>query len=196
MTLCDEELMLQVGRGEAAAFETLYDRHVKRAYSFFYRMTGGDAQTSEDLLQELFVRIWRSARSYRPTGDFLAYFFTIARNLVIDLSRKRKRAPTRVDTGSDLDSIIDGIPGGQTAGIGATSPAEAAQQQERHEVIEWALQQLSEEHRMTVLYSELMGFTYREIGDMMGIPPGTVSSRKVYAMRQLKKLLEGKEEIL
>ena len=85
----DIELMLRFKEGDNSAFEALLDKYEKPALNFIYRMVGntGDA---EDLTQELFFRIYHSAKKYNPTAKFSTWLFKIAYNLTIDFIRKNK----------------------------------------------------------------------------------------------------------
>lgn len=91
----DDELMRRVQAQDAAAFEELYRRYARPLQSFFYRMAW-DAGLSEDWMQEVFVKLWRSAAQYQGTGKFSTYLFQIARNHWLNAQDKVARRPREV----------------------------------------------------------------------------------------------------
>src|ERR1041384_1901866 len=85
----DEDLMVLYQRGEVRAFELLLTRHRKPVYNFILRFVG-DKETAEDLLQEAFMRVIRGAEAYKRQAKFTTWLYTIARNLCVDQTRRRK----------------------------------------------------------------------------------------------------------
>ena len=83
----DENLMMRFGRGEAAAFETLYHRHESRLFRYLYRQLH-DQASADDLMQEVWFAVARNARNYEPSARFTTWLFTLARNRMIDLLRE------------------------------------------------------------------------------------------------------------
>ncbi len=79
--LTDAELMLRIGRGEHAAFDTLYNRYARRLGGFFLRMLAYDAAKAEDMVQELFVRVWTYRKEYRSDQPFATWLYAMAYNL-------------------------------------------------------------------------------------------------------------------
>src|SRR5678809_1400068 len=85
----DEDLMVMYQRGEVRAFEVLLSRHRKPVYNFILRFVG-DRETAEDLLQEAFMRVIKGAEAYKRQAKFTTWLYTIARNLCVDQTRRRK----------------------------------------------------------------------------------------------------------
>ena len=85
----DEDLMVMYQQGEVRAFETLLGRHRKSVYNFILRFVG-DKETAEDLLQETFMRVIKGADAYKRQAKFTTWLYTIARNLCVDQTRRRK----------------------------------------------------------------------------------------------------------
>ena len=85
----DEDLMVRYQRGEVRAFEILLGRHRKPVYNFILRYVG-DKETAEDLLQETFMRVIKGAEAYKRQAKFTTWLYTIARNLCVDQTRRRK----------------------------------------------------------------------------------------------------------
>jgi RNA polymerase sigma-70 factor, ECF subfamily len=116
--LADEDLMQLVRRGQAAAFEVIYDRHVGAAYSLAYRMCG-NRSAAEDVTQEAFLSIWRSAARYdRMRGSVRTWVLGIVHNRAIDgLRRSVIREAARVP-----DEALAERPGGARADRGRGRP--------------------------------------------------------------------------
>ena len=106
----DETLASQVARGDSNALETLYDRYAPMVLSFTLKVVG-DKPAAEDILQETFWRVWRSAATYQPkSGSFTGWLFRIARNLAIDAYRRRNVRPQIFFDANDADPVIDQTP--------------------------------------------------------------------------------------
>src|SRR5215813_2927328 len=98
----DEDLMVLYQRGEVRAFEVLLSRHRKPVYNFILRFIG-DKETAEDLLQEAFMRVIKGAEAYKRQAKFTTWLYTIARNLCVDQTRRRKHRKH-----ASLDAPMDG----------------------------------------------------------------------------------------
>jgi RNA polymerase sigma-70 factor (ECF subfamily) len=115
----DEDLMVRYQRGEVRAFEILLGRHRKSVFNFILRYVG-DKETAEDLLQETFMRVIKGAEAYKRQAKFTTWLYTIARNLCVDQTRRRKHrrhASLDAPMASDADSgtLLDVIPGSEMA---------------------------------------------------------------------------------
>src|SRR5258708_30537622 len=115
----DEDLMVMYQKGEVRAFEVLLSRHRKPVYNFILRFVG-DRETAEDLLQEAFMRVIKGAEAYKRQAKFTTWLYTIARNLCVDQTRRRKHrkhasldAP--MDTSEESGSLPHGIPSNEMA---------------------------------------------------------------------------------
>src|SRR5262245_56491147 len=93
----DSELMLAVRNGNAEKFGILFDRHYQNVFRFFYRLTGV-AATSEDLAQEVFLRMLKYRRGFRPDSQFRAWMYQIARTVHIDRFKKDAAAALTPET--------------------------------------------------------------------------------------------------
>jgi len=186
----DEELMNFVGNQDIPAFEELFGRYERRVFTFFYRLIA-DVEEARDCTQETFLRLWRSRDGYTPKGRFSTYIFQIAKNHFLHECQKRKsrvnlRHFTNVNSkehvlnNTSSDSGYNRVVAGE---IGcAISEAVAA---------------LPEIHRLVYVLSEGQQLSYKEIAEVLSCPVGTVSSRKVEAIRKLRKLLKPlKDEVL
>lgn len=176
--------------GDAAAWEEIVQRFHRRIYNVCYRFSG-DADSAQDLTQEVFIKMYRTLNTYDSSkGAFMTWVTTITRNLLVDHFRKTK--------GDRLTDSLDQAPsehedaqplGEQIADRGA--PPEAyVQSREAREMVHEALQKLSPELREAVILRDLQDMDYKEIAQVLGIPEGTVKSRISRGRAELARLLE------
>ncbi|HSK07388.1 MAG TPA: sigma-70 family RNA polymerase sigma factor [Acidimicrobiia bacterium] len=159
------DVILAAGAGDAAAFEELvraYQVHVWR----FLRHLLGDPALAEDVTQETFVRVYRKLGSFRFRSKFSTWVFQVARNAGIDALRSRQR---RARLASALESQVRSTLHGAELGV----------------EVEAALQSLAPRLREAFVLIEALGLTYREAGEALGIPEGTVKSRVFHARERL-----------
>ncbi len=167
--------MGRVQKQEVSAFEELFRRYEQRLFAFFWRLCA-DRQEAEDGTQETFLRLWNARVRYAPTGRFSTYLFQIAKNHFLHERQKRDR---RVDSLplSASDAPSQGADGRILAG-------------ERHTAVQEALARLPESLRLVYVLTEQEGMSYKQAAEVLDCPVGTVSSRKVEAVRRLRELLE------
>lgn len=152
------------------------------------RMTR-NAADAEDLVQETYLRAFRSLHQFAEGTNLRAWLFRILTNTYINEYRKRQRRP--VNTSLDdieefylYDHLMDG--GGRA---GEERPEELVLQQLTTEDVAKAIDELPEEFRHVVVLADVEGFAYREIAEIVGIPVGTVMSRLFRARRRLRRQL-------
>ncbi len=159
----------QARRGDRDALGLLVREHYPRVYRFCARRLGDD--WAEDAAQETFVTMQRSLKRYQERSSFETWLLGIAHNHCRNLSRKRRMDPSQLDAWMEQqaqtveDPIFD------------------------RESLRCALAKLSEEHREVVMLHEVEGLKYGEIGEILGIPEGTVKSRLHHAFMNLRRLL-------
>src|SRR5438874_13832318 len=105
----DAALMAEVARGDTVAFERLVERHQALVIGTVGRMLGSNSDV-EDVAQQVFVRVWKSAGRYRPTAKFTTWLLTITRNLVFNEARRRKRHPgdlLDIHEGKEALALVD-----------------------------------------------------------------------------------------
>jgi RNA polymerase sigma-70 factor, ECF subfamily len=175
-----------VGRGRRPAAGTvpvatddaivteLYRQYRGQLLSFVLRLTAGDRQHAEDVVQETMVRAWRRAGQLALTEQSpMPWLATVARRIVIDERRRRRARPAEVG-----DDMLDKAP--------ATDETEDLL---RRVAVADALQALSAAHREVLSETILRGRTVNEAAEILGIPAGTVKSRVYYALRALRLVL-------
>jgi RNA polymerase sigma-70 factor (ECF subfamily) len=189
--LSDQELMLRYAdEDDVDAFEILVSRHEEPLLNYIAKRCGGRRGEAEELLQETFLRVVRSASSYEPEAKFTTWLYTIARNLCIDRSRRQAD-----QTKLSMDEPIGDDPDDDTrvermADDEATSASvDHDRRAFRNELAE-ALDALPDEQRDVFLLRECSGLTYREVAEVVDAPVPTVKSRMRYALETLQRHLE------
>ncbi len=182
----DAALMNRVKNGDRVAFEELYALYAKPIATFLHHLSW-DGETVADGVQEVFLRLWRGARNWRPTGKFSTYLFQIAKNWWLNERAKRSR---RVRT-IRMDLPEDGEEGSPPSSEDpAAGPAALAAQRELGDRIRKAVSALPEKLQVTFVLSEYQHLSYAEIADVLSIPVGTVKSRMSAAEKTLRRKLE------
>lgn len=175
----DLQLVERCVSGDEAAWEDLVRVHSRRVYAICYRFTGTDPE-AQDLTQEVFLRLFRSLKSFRAAeGSFAVWLARLTRNLLIDHYRRTKLERA-------TDSIEEQLPmleekGTRTEGLLAG--------REASELLQAALQKLSPELRETVILRDLQEMEYREIAQVLNVPEGTVKSRLNRGRAELARIL-------
>ena len=180
----DAQLVARCLRGEAPAWEELVRRHTRRVYNLAYRFTS-NRQESEDLSQEVFLRLYRTLGSYRAVhGEFTTWLTSVTRNLLIDHYRRTRRDRL-------TDSLDDEKSPAEHKASPARRPDELASASELSAQVQSALQKISPELREAVILRDLQGLDYREIQQVLSVPEGTVKSRINRGRIELARLLSG-----
>ena len=182
----DTELVARTKEGDASAFDELVRRYSPRVYGLVYNMTSNHEETN-DLLQDVFLKAFRSIKGFRGDSSFYTWIHTIAMNMTINFLKKRNRR--RGPSLDDVDAHIENDP----AYLEATStsdPRREANLSELQKRLNEAMQKLSHEHRAVVTMFDIQGMPHAEIAKIIGISEGTVRSRLFYAHRQLQNYLE------
>ncbi|MBX7266406.1 sigma-70 family RNA polymerase sigma factor [Micromonospora sp. Llam7] len=151
----------------------LAHRHRAALLAYVRGLIGDDAASAEDVVQETIIRAWQHPEAFQPgKGSARGWLFTVARNLAMDVHRRRHRlAETtvpvveRTHDGGWIDAVLD-----------------------RH-VIDAALDELTPEQREAISAVYLRGLAIDDVARRLGVPPGTVKSRAYYGLRNLKQIL-------
>ena len=168
--------------GEETAWDDLVRVHTRRVYGLCYRFTGSDAE-AQDLTQEVFLRIFRTLRTFRSAeGSFVTWMARLTRNLLIDHYRRTKQDRA-------TDSIEDQLPVLEEHLDAAAKPDRVLAGRETSEILRAALQRLSPDLRETVILRDLQDMEYREIALILRIPEGTVKSRLNRGRAELARIL-------
>ncbi len=172
----DETLMRRVAEaGDGRALSKLYDRYGGIVYGAGLRYLG-DRTLAEDLVQDVFLSVWRNAASYDPSrAGFSTWVYRIARNRITDLARRRTRRVQVVAPAADEEKI----PG----------KGDGVEEVLRSFDVVGVLSELSPAHREVLVLAYFEGLSQREISNHAGIPLGTVKSRTTAALRAARESL-------
>ena len=181
--LADEDLISLVVDGDARAFALLYDRHSRAAYSLAYRLTNG-RQAAEDLVQESFIKAWRSAGGYRVgRGSVRTWILSIVRNSGLDHIR------SRASRGRMQDKVEATAPTSEPSE--AFSEAWRNTQQGR---VREALKALPQEQLKILELAYFSGYTHVEIAERLELPLGTVKGRMRLGLQKLRDFFQARGE--
>ena len=180
--LADEDLISLVEAADAEAFATLYDRHSRAAFSLAYRMMG-EHQASEDLTQDAFLKVWRSAKSYRAErGSVRTWILSIVHNRGIDQIRSqagRRRTQDKIEASAPRSQPSEAF-------------AETLRNSQRDQVRE-ALDTLPPEQLKILDLAYFSGYTHVEISDLLRLPLGTVKGRMRLGLKKIRDYFESRD---
>jgi len=181
-TRADREIVRRCRRGEPGAFEELYKRYGSRLYTVAYRMTGSAAD-AEDLVQDMFLQVYRRLDSFRGEAALGTWLHRLAINTCLDFVRsKQGRRQRMTDTVDDLEAL-------EAPAAGPWRPDAALDRMD----LERAIAQLPPSYRRAFLLHDVEGLEHHEIGEALGIAEGTSKSLLFKARTRLRTLLRGRE---
>ena len=182
--LSDESLAAQVSSGNSAALEVLYERYSATVLGLAFRIVGERA-AAEDLLQETFWRVWKSAETFQPQrGPFKSWLFRIARNLAIDVYRRSNVRPQAIAGDDNSASAVDQAPDLDT------DVAEQALSGLENQQIRKVIRSLPDVQRQVIEMAYFYGMTRQEIAEATGEALGTIHTRARLALQKLREELE------
>ena len=170
----DSDVVAAFLAGDRRAFDTLVDRYQRRLLNFVYR-TIGDRERAEDLVQEVFIRVHRHLHRFDQSKKFSTWIYTIASNLAKNELRNRSRNPLVLFQTIRKDDDPDPRP--LEFEDHRSRPDDLFRKRHLRELVEWAVTQLPEHHRIVFVLRELEGKTYEEIAEITDCNLGTVKSR-------------------
>ena len=173
--------------GEPRGFDELVDRYQRRLLNFVYR-TIGDRERGEDLVQEVFIRVHRHLHRFDQTKKFSTWIYTIASNLAKNELRNRSRNPLVLFQTIKKNWEADHRP--LQFEDHHYRPDDLFRKRHLRELVEWAVAQLPEHHRMVFVLRELEGKTYEEIAEITDTNLGTVKSRLNRARHRFAQVIE------
>lgn len=162
--------MLEVRNGAGETLGVLFDRYQTPLYNFYSKLTG-DRTLSEDLVQEVFLRILKYRQSYQPGTPFRAWIYQIARNARVDHYRK---TPKHITFEPEMAPAV--------------KPKDTAQENQETDLLHKALMQMPEEKREILLLSRFQELKYEEIAELLGCELGTVKTRIHRAIQELRQV--------
>lgn len=183
----DEVLMLRYKEGDLEAFEILLERYQQPLFTFVLRFCN-DYHQAEDLVQEVFLRLIKSAKSYEPKAKFSTYIYTFAHNICVDNFRRgKKRKTTSLSQPIDVEQELTLE---DTVKDERANPEKDYRQKSLEKALQEAVSELPEEQREVFLLREQMNLPFEEIARVVGCLPSTAKSRMRYALQSIRSKLE------
>lgn len=175
----DENLMLQYQKGEQVAFETLYRRYKDVLYRYFLRHCSNREQ-SEELYQEVWIKLINSAARYKPKAKFKTYLFTIAHNTLVDFYRKAK--PTQIVEFEDAELTEEFSHNPSSIAL----PEDEFTLKQKSKFLVQALEELPADQKETAILHFEQDMSVKEIAEVTKVKIETAKSRLRYAKNKLK----------
>jgi RNA polymerase sigma-70 factor, ECF subfamily len=179
--ISDEQLMVRLGGSRVeATISTLYDRYSRTVFGVGLKILG-DRSLAEELVQEVFLKVWRSSRTFDPSrGSFSTWLYRVTRSCALDLYRKRAARVRLVPDGNPhMAAVPDSSPG----------PQEIVDDSWLSWRVSRALEELDPAHREVIDLAYFGGLSQREISERTGVPIGTVKTRTASAFKTLRQEL-------
>lgn len=177
------ELAKKAAGGDDRAFEELVHLYEKRVYNMALKITGS-AEDAFDLSQGAFIRVWKSLKTFKGEAKFSTWLFRIVTNLCTDYIRKQSRRGEASLVIEGDDESFEYEPPDER-----TEPERELSRKELRRELDYAISQLSEEHRSVFVLREIDDLSYAEIADVLGVEEGTVKSRLSRARQRLREIL-------
>ncbi len=184
----DIRLMLRVREDDAAAFADLVELYQHRLVTVLHHLVGS-MEEAEDLAQEVFLRVYRNRKKYRPRAKFSTWLYTIANHLALNALRTRQRRPV-VPLDVRDSGPLGPRPAERMVRDRGHAPTERMQQQELARVIQQALEGLNERQRLAVVLNKFEDMNYVEIAEVMGLTTKAVKSLLSRARENLRLVLK------
>jgi RNA polymerase sigma-70 factor (ECF subfamily) len=167
--------MLKVKEGEIQKLGLLYERYKKRLFGFFYQMNK-DASLSEDLVQNVFMKILKYKHTYTEDSKFVVWIFQIARNASNDSFRKSKK-----NIHKDIDDVGYSL-------NGTDDIQEVIIKQENTRTLKRAIELLSPEKKELIVLSKIKELKHKEVGEIIGCTEGAARTKVHRALNELKDI--------
>ncbi|MDH4445057.1 MAG: sigma-70 family RNA polymerase sigma factor [Akkermansiaceae bacterium] len=184
ITTIDFQLMERVGAGDHEAFRELVERHQGAVVGTVAKMLGNPSE-AEDIAQQVFLRIWRNAKRYRPDAKFTTYLYTITRNLVFNETRRRSRK--KEVSANELEENSNQL----IAASSDRQPDSELLQVELQRAVDAAIAGLPEAQRMAVVLRRYEQLPYEEIAKVLNLSVSAVKSLLFRARTTLREALSG-----
>jgi RNA polymerase sigma-70 factor (ECF subfamily) len=181
----DTVLVKQAQAGDATAFDELFERYKDRIYRVVYHITS-NREDANDLVQEAFIKAYRSLHGFKGSSSFYTWIYRIAVNTTLNFSKHRAHHPHL-----SFDEMDESVKESE-AFVNLTTARTASKDltvEELQEKLNKALQKLSEPHRAVITLHDIEGLPHEEIARIMNCSEGTVRSRLYYARQELQGLL-------
>ena len=190
MAETDRELVSRILRRDAQAFEILFDRFERQVKACVHRIVR-DSAAAEDLVQEVFLRLWNRAGQWECRGTLLGWLLRIGTHLAYNhlrsVRRRREQPIEPVSWSGRGEEDDDSLTPGWLIDQASLGPDAVAEQRERHQWLERRIEELPEEKREVVRMVHDAEMEMREVAERLGVPEGTVKSRLYHARKELAR---------
>lgn len=180
----DATLIAAFIQGDGESFAALVDRHMPMVYKFTYRYVG-DADAASDIVQDVFIKVWKNIKKFDRTKNFKTWLLTITKNTALDALKKKKAVLfSRIEEGeTDLDAFLAPYVEGPDL------PDELLQKTQTKAELEHMLTELSPSYRSVLMLRYVEHLKFREIADALQEPIDTIKSKHRRALIQLRSML-------
>lgn len=187
----DEQRLIEAAQDQdIESFNQLVLAYQDMAFSVAYRIIG-EPDAAADATQEAFLSAYRKLYQFRG-GSFKSWLMRIVSNACYDELRRRQRRPA-----ASYDDLQENAPQFELSLADAQeNPEQLAQRHELSHAIQDCLNELSDTHRVITVLSDIEGYPYQEIAEILGVPVGTIKSRLSRARSNLRACLQGVKELL
>jgi len=186
----DQELMLAYRDGDEEAFTVLFKRYERRIFNYFLRHIG-NRPLAEDLLQNTFLKVHRSRKSYQPSATFSTWIFTIASNLLRDAAQAEKRRGGIVELEEARERIATGSSPSEPLSMPRQqNPEVETGEREIADYVRQAVQSLPPDQREVIILAKYEGFKYEEIAEILNTTTGALKVKAHRAMKTLERVLK------
>lgn len=190
MSLAERLFIARLKERDPSAFDEIVRRYGDKVFSLIYRMLG-NRQEAEDVAQEVFITVFKTVDTFRGEAKFSTWLLRIAANQSKNRIKYLARRPT--DGGELEDAVQPGAPGrtpGPVAHAQIEPPDKMLEAAETERLMQAAIAELDEEHRLLVILRDVEEMSYQEIGEITGLPEGTIKSRLHRARMAIKEYLD------
>jgi len=182
----DEQVLVdRISSGDSTAFQEFVERYKKKIYYIAYDITG-DQDDAEDVSQEVFIKVFRSLKTFRRNAKISSWLYQISVNASIDLLRKKSSKPEKLMDDIERADIQENLPGSST---NTQNPERSAEDLIIQKHISEALQKVSPKERSVFVMRHYNELKIREIAEILKVSPGTVKALFYRATRKLRKEL-------
>ena len=173
----DKELIKRYLEGDETSLDFLIERYLKIIYSFIYKNVG-DQSVSEDITQEVFVKVWKNIRKFDQTKNFKPWLFQIAKNTSIDFLRKKKSIPfSKFEDESGKNALVENI---------AEKPANLLEKISDKNTVADIIEKLTDKEQTIITLRHIEGLNFREISERNKESINTVKSRYRRAIASIR----------
>jgi len=188
----DVDLVARAQAGDLAAFEALTNLHEQRVYSLAFRILGNQ-HDAEDVTQQTFLSVLENLSKFRQEASFTTWLLRIASHAALKVVRKRKGLPTvSLEAETEPQEGYDTVPHPEYIADWRESPDELVHRHELKELLDEALGQLDEKHRLVFLLRDVEGLSVRETAEALGLSEANTKVRLLRARLQLRESLTKK----